>query len=237
MQVFIIYFSMTNIICFFLQRRSLIWLNRLVRLARASMSLRSPRSRWRQRNLRSRQLLRRLRYVYFIQGDFLRWKFYKSRTMQYIGLKALKVRTKILLYDVIRELWNTKSLRSCVFSWSSTRSRVRWTGSWQKKMRRWSRSRETARGWLTPCRALWILRSGAGTMPWESRRRWRETWMRWRFSWAMPIARLLSPRSSWGMFRHSWRYCPTYCCTNYSIVSAPTVHFVFHSYISLLSLH
>ena len=173
----------------------------------------------------------------FYRGDFLRRKYYKSRTMQYIGLKALKVRRKILLYAVIRELWNTKSLRSCVFSWSSTRSRVRWTGSWQKKMRRWSRSRETARGWLTLCRALWILRSGAGTMPWESRRRWRETWMRWRFSWAMPIARLLSPRSSWGMFRHSWRYCPTYCCTNYSIVSAPTVHFEFHSYIFLLSLH
>jgi len=121
-------------------------------------------------------------------------------------LKGLKADINISFFDLIRELWNMKSLRSCVSSWSSTRLRVRWTGSWQRRMRRWSRSRGTAKEWQTPCRALWMLRSGAGTMPWESRRRWRETWMRWRFSWATPTARLLSHRSSWEMSRHSWRY-------------------------------
>ena len=73
-----------------------------------------------------------------------------------------------------RQHWNMKSLRSSVFSWSLPRSRVKLTGRLQRRMRRWSRSRGTARGWSNPCRALWTQRLGAEMMPWESRRRWRE---------------------------------------------------------------
>ncbi len=73
-------------------------------------------------------------------------------------------------------------------------------------MRKWSISRGTTRESLNPCRALWTLKSGAGMMPWESRRRWRETLMRWRFSWATPIAKLLRPRNSSGTFRDNSRY-------------------------------
>ena len=60
------------------------------------------------------------------------------------------------------ELLSMRSPRFSILSiLSSTRSRVRLIGILQRKMR-WSRSRGTARGWLTPCGALWTLRSGAG---------------------------------------------------------------------------
>ena len=113
------------------------------------------------------------------------------------------VNTHIVLY---RLPWSMRNPRSCVSSWSSPRSRVKLTGNLLRRTRRSSRSRGTAREWWRPCRPRWTLRSGAGTMPWGSRRRWRETWMRWRFSWAMPTARQLNPRNSWETCRGSLRY-------------------------------
>lgn len=72
-------------------------------------------------------------------------------------IELLPVIHKVPWYKKTSE--HVKSSRFSVFTCSWTwRSRVRLTGCWQRGVRRWSKSRGIAKGWLTPCRAPWTVK-------------------------------------------------------------------------------
>ena len=107
-----------------------------------------------------------------------------------------------ILFVFFRPHWSMRRVRYSGPSLSSIRWKLISSASWRRKMKRWSKQRETNRELWTLFRALLKLSVAAGMRPCVWRRRWRETSMRWRSSSARPTGRQLRPRSNSRQFIH-----------------------------------